>query len=58
MRVRQLFKKASEEDRTQFGLRVFHCFLKQNCKHPVNIPKGQTSRIEEKLRECVDAGCW
>ena len=55
MHAWQLFKKASEEDRTQVGLRVFHCFLKQNCTHPVNIPIGQSSRIEEELRECVDA---
>ena len=39
-------------DRLEYGLRVYHSFIKPGCKHPVNLPRLQAERIRDHLKEC------
>ena len=49
----QEFKRSEPAERLEYGLRVYHSFIKPGCKHPVNLPRHQAQRIRDLLRGCL-----
>ena len=46
----QEFKRSEPAERLEYGLRVYHSFIKPGCKHPVNLPRHQAQRIRDAVR--------
>ena len=50
----QEFKRSEPAERLEYGLRVYHSFIKPGCKHPVNLPRHQAQRIRDLLGGCKE----